>query len=600
MSASIRSTPAAAAAAPPRAAAVRRLGRFQLARLLGKSERTMAWQATDVRSGQEVVLVLPRTPPADEASVDIWMQRVRKAGRLDHPNLAPVVEVGIHDQWPFVVHDLDECATLADRIGNKGLGGIETATLMAQVLKGLAFAHDAGVVHRDVQPYMVMSTDKGLVRLIGLEVAADLPAGDPADAPQRAADSGSLRAQRDAAQADVLQTGLLLHHALAGAPALDEPDTAKVSRRLPPVGRDIVRLPWTTPRPIPEPLRAIVNRASDRQERQRYRSARTLAHALEGWLQVETSSQGGPLVLLIDRIRHAGVLPASPNGAARVARLALMEREHNSELAQVAIADIALSFELLRAVNMAQSRSGQLGGSGPVLTVRRAIAMLGLEGVRRAALGLRPWPGALRDAHAEELTRLFERARRAAYAAVALRPAGYDSEVVFLLALLQNLGRMVVQYHFADEALQIRRLMQPAPSENGETEDPGMSEQAAAFAVLGVDVESIGIAVARHWGLDDSVMHMMRRISPTTAPRSADSDDELLRAVASCANDAVDAMSLPAPKVASALAAVVHRYGRLLNLTLKELQAALKPPGAPELADDASKAPARADEQAAR
>lgn len=551
----------------------------------------MAWLATDIRSGQEVVLVLPRTPPSDDAAADLWMHRVRKAGRLDHPNLAPVVEVGIHDHWPFVVHDLDECATLSDRIGNKGLGAVETATLMAQVLQGLAFAHDAGVVHRDVQPYLVLSTDKGVVRLIGLEVAAEAAAVDSAQAPLEAGETGSLRAQRDAAQADVLQTGLLLHHALAGAPALDEPDTAKVARRLPPIGRDIVRLPWTTPRPIPEPLRAIVNRASDRQERQRYRSARTLVHALEGWLQVETSNQGGPLVLLIDRIRHAGVLPASPNGAARVARLALMEREHNSELAQVAIADIALSFELLRAVNTAQSRSGQLGGSGPVLTVRRAIAMLGLEGVRRAALGLRPWPGSLRDAHADELTRLFERVRRAAYAAVALRPAGYDSEVVFLITLLQNLGRMVVHYHFADEALQIRRLMQPAPSESGEAEDPGMSEQAAAFAVLGVDVESIGIAVARHWGLDDSVMHMMRRVSPTATQRSADSDDDLIRAVASCANDAVDATGLPAPKVAAALGAVVHRYGRLLNITLKDLLAALKSPPAPEVAGAAPISP---------
>ena len=46
--------------------------------------------------------------------------------------------------------------------------------------------------------------------------------------------------------------------------------------RLPPFGHEIVRLPWTTPHPIAEPLRAIVNRATDRQERQRYRSARTL------------------------------------------------------------------------------------------------------------------------------------------------------------------------------------------------------------------------------------------------------------------------------------------------------------------------------------
>jgi non-specific serine/threonine protein kinase len=551
----------------------------------------MAWHATDTRNGQEVVLVMPRVPPPDGDAAELWTQRVRKAGRLDHPNLAVAVEMGSHDGWPFVVHDLEDCATLSDRIGNKGLGGVETAMLVAQVLQGLAFAHDAGVVHRDVQPFMVLSTDKGAVRLIGLEVAPEPGPDDGKHSPLQPGESTSLRAQREAAQADVLQAGLLLHHALAGAPALDEPDTAKAAQRLPPIGRDIVRLPWTTPRPIPEALRAIVNRASDRQERQRYRSARTLVHALEGWLKVETSNQGGPLVLLIDRIRTAGVLPASPNGAARVARLALMEREHNSELAQVAIADIALSFELLRAVNMAQLRSGQLGGSGPVLTVRRAIAMLGLEGVRRAALALRPWPGALRDAHAEELTRLFERTRRAAYAAVALRPAGYDSEVVFLVTLLQNLGRMVVQYHFADEAQQIRRLMQPAPADNGEGDDPGMSEQAAAFAVLGVDIEAIGNAVARHWGMDDSVMHMMRRISPTAVQRSADSDGDALRAVASCANDAIDALALPAPKQAAAMQAIVQRYGRMLGISLRDLQAALKPGSGLETAADLPPAP---------
>ena len=85
--------------------------------------------------------------------------------------------------------------------------------------------------------------------------------------------------------------------------------------------------------------------------------------------------------------------------------------------------------------------------------------------------------------------------------------------------------------------------------------------------------------------MDDSVIHMMRRISPTSTQRSADSDADLIRAVASCANDAVDATGLPAPKVAAGLGAVVHRYGRLLNITLKDLLAALKSPAAPEVAD---------------
>ena len=88
-------------------------------------------------------------------------------------------------------------------------------------------------------------------------------------------------------------------------------------------------------------------------------------------------------------------------------------------------------------------RGAQVAGSGPVLTVRRAIAMLGLDGVRRGALALRPWPGPLgaEDA-ARSWPRLVERCKRAGRVALALRPAGYDAEVVYLITLLQNLGRL--------------------------------------------------------------------------------------------------------------------------------------------------------------
>jgi len=247
-------------------------------------------------------------------------------------------------------------------------------------------------------------------------------------------------------------------------------------------------------------------------------------------------------------------------------------------------------------VNTAQVRGAQVAGSGPVLTVRRAIAMLGLDGVRRAALALRAWPGPLQEEGARELTRLIERCRKAGRVALALRPAGYDGEVVYLITLLQNLGRLVVHYHFADEAQQIRRLMQPAPStREGEPDDPGMPEEAAAYAVLGADIEAMGAAVARHWGLDDSVLAMIRRMPMATAVRSLDGDDDLLRSVASCANEAVDALSLPAPRVLAALQRVVQRYGRALDLNLRDLQAALQGGNAPAAAPIAQTMPAPLD-----
>jgi non-specific serine/threonine protein kinase len=166
----------------------------------------------------------------------------------------------------------------------------DIAALMCHALSGLAFAHEAGVSHHDLQMHTLLVSPQGQVRVAAL-AAADLPAAPVAadNANERAMpmDPGELRAQRDAAQRDVLACGVLLHQMLAGAPVLDEPDVARVIDRMSPQGRDLVRLPWTTPQPVPEGLRAIANRCTASQERQRYRSARTLLRALEGWREVE-------------------------------------------------------------------------------------------------------------------------------------------------------------------------------------------------------------------------------------------------------------------------------------------------------------------------
>ena len=587
--------------APDRANAVRWFGRLQLLRLLGKSERTMAWRVADPRSGQELMLVLPRVQPADSLALEQWQQAVKQASRLSHPNLAAVVEVGVQDGWPFVAYDPLDTATLAERLTAKGLPGSEAAALTTQALQGLAFAHEAGGEHHDLQPHLLLVSDTGQVRLAGLAVAAELAARQSQPSQALAGDTLTLRSHREAAERDVLTFGVVLHGMLAGAPALDEPDAGRVIQRLAPLGREIVRLPWSTAHPIAEPLRAIVNRATDRQERQRYRNARTLLRALEGWLQTDGGADAGPLALLADKLRTAGALPSSPGAAARAARLALMERERTNELAEVVLEDLALAFELLRLVNTAQVRGAQVAGSGPVLTVRRAIAMLGLDGVRRAALALREWPGPLQDAGASHLQALIERCKRAGRVALALRPAGYDGEVVYLITMMQNLGRLIVHYHFADEAQQIRRLMQPAPSpREGEPEEPGMSEESAAFAVLGADIEALGAAVARHWGLDDSVLAMLRRMPLATPVRSVEGDDDMLRSVASCANEAVDALALPPPRVAGALQRVVQRYGRVLDISLRDLQAALQGQAPAATAPIAHTAPAPLEGASAR
>jgi non-specific serine/threonine protein kinase len=223
-----------------------------------------------------------------------------------------------------------------------------------------------------------------------------------------------------------------------------------------------------------------------------------------------------------------------------------------------------------------------MSGSGPVLTIRRAVALVGLNGIRQAASSLRAWPGPLNAAGAAAMQRTMDRVRLAGHTAQLLCPAGYDPEVVYLVTVLQNLGRLLVQYHFPDEAEQIWQLMRPSPppanAEPGTPEQPGMSEAGASFAVLGVDIEMLGAAVARHWGLGEDVQQMIHRLPRERAARSTESDADVLRTAASAANDVVDAVStLPAARVVHGLGLVVQRYARVLEIgSVKDVQEALQ------------------------
>ena len=571
--------PTAHAQRQPHAHPTRAFGRFELRQLLGKSAGTMVWLAFDPRTGAEVMLTLPRVQPVDAPALDHWQRDVRLGARLNHPNLAQVAEVGMQDHWPFIAVEREQGVTLGEWLAlHPNPKPAEVVGWVCDLLHGLAFAHEAGIAHLDPQLHGVLINERGSVSLMALGAAGDATrmAQDAARAKSlertMAMDPGELRARRAAAARDLLACGVLLHHLLTGQPALDQPDTALVLARIAPFGRELVRLPWSTPLPIPEALRAIVNRCTSGQERLRYQNTRTLLGALTGWLEAQSDDGGGPLGLLLDRLRSVGHLPALPGLAARVAKVTSLESQRTDEIADQVLADMALSFELLRTLNSAQVQGTQIQGNGPVLTLRRIISLIGVNGVRLAANTLRAWPGPLSQSQAAALQVTLDRVRLAGHTAQALRPAGYDAQVVYLIAVLQNLGRLMLRYHFADEAEQIEHLTKPSPREPGTPDQPGLSEAVAAYAVLGIDIESLGDAVARHWGLGDDVMHMARRLPPDAQVRKPDSDAEMLRLTASAANDAVDAIStLSGPRAAVALGQIAQRYARALTVSARDI-----------------------------
>lgn len=576
------------APAPPQpATSTRNFGRFELRQLLGKSTAAMVWLAQDPGSGREVMLTMPRAQPVGALGYESWLSSVRGSARLIHPNLARVAEVGVHDQWPFIAVERDQWMTLGEWfVIHPNASAVDVVGCVCQLLQGLAFAHEAGVVHADPQLHSVLINERGHICLMGLSVANGIAhassfahaAGMQGPAVQGSAalqpSMSLLQAQRVAAAHDLLACGLMLHHLLTGQPALEQADTALVAARIAPLGRELVRLPWTTRLPVPEALRAIANRCTSGQVRLHYTIARTLLGALTGWLDAQAHEGGGPLTLLLDRLRTVGVLPALPGLAARVASVTSGESQRTDEIADQILADMALSFELIRTLNTAQVQSTQVQGSGPVLTLRRIISLIGVNGVRLAANSLRQWPGPLSNAHAASLMSAMGRARQAGQLAQSLRPTGYDAQVIYLITVMQSLGRLMLRYHFADEADQMQQLMKSNPGDPDArtSAQPGLSEEAAAYAVLGVDVESLGSVVSRYWGLGDDLLLMARRLPSDAVVRKPDTDADVLRLTASAANDCVDAVhDLPSIRLSAALTQVAQRYSRALGITLRDI-----------------------------
>ncbi|MGB0128871.1 MAG: HDOD domain-containing protein, partial [Rhodocyclaceae bacterium] len=131
--------------------------------------------------------------------------------------------------------------------------------------------------------------------------------------------------------------------------------------------------------------------------------------------------------------------------------------------------------------------------------------------------------------HASLLREEFLRANFAGMFAKELaRASKRDTEEVFICAMFHNLGRLLAQYYFPEEAAEIQRRLQVG--DGGEAQ--------ASARVLGISYEDLGIGIARNWGLPEPLVQSMRTIPAREAVRPAANREERLRVLAAC-SDAV-------------------------------------------------------------
>jgi serine/threonine-protein kinase len=154
-----------------------------------------------------------------------FLREARLAARLAHPNVVRVFDVGDDDGRPFIAMEYVEGETLADLVARRRrLPAAEAASLAMQACAGLAAAHAAGLVHRDVKPQNLLLGTDGVLKLGDFGIAAGNEGTRLTLAGTVLGTAGYLapeqaRGERVTAAADIYAVGAVLYELMTGEPS---------------------------------------------------------------------------------------------------------------------------------------------------------------------------------------------------------------------------------------------------------------------------------------------------------------------------------------------------------------------------------------------
>ncbi|MDX1660007.1 MAG: protein kinase, partial [Nitriliruptorales bacterium] len=141
-------------------------GRYRLLREIGRGGMAEVWAAEDEVLDREVaVKLLSRRFANDQHFIERFRDEARHAASLNHPNVVAVFDTGDHGGLPFIVMELVQGRSLQEAIAAGGLTEQRALEVCAEVCAALQFAHERGLVHRDIKPGNILLAEDGSVKV---------------------------------------------------------------------------------------------------------------------------------------------------------------------------------------------------------------------------------------------------------------------------------------------------------------------------------------------------------------------------------------------------------------------------------------------------
>src|SRR2546426_11414243 len=156
-----------------------KLGRYEIRSQIGAGGMGEVYRARDEKLNRDIAIkVLPAALSQDEDRLRRFEQEAQAAGALNHPNILSIYHIGTHEGAPYIVSELLEGETLRERMAGAALPPRKAIDYALQIARGLAAAHEKGIVHRDIKPDNIFITNDGRAKILDFGIAKLPPATD--------------------------------------------------------------------------------------------------------------------------------------------------------------------------------------------------------------------------------------------------------------------------------------------------------------------------------------------------------------------------------------------------------------------------------------
>jgi predicted Ser/Thr protein kinase len=258
--------------------------RYRLEKLIATGGMGSVYRAVDEHLGRPVAIKVLKRVLADEPTfLERFRREARAAAMVNHSNVARVFDYGERGSEPFIVMELVEGETLAERIDRQGhLPWHEAFAIAEQVARALAAAHAHGVVHRDIKPANILVDGDGNVKVTDFGIARAAQA-TTLTRPGMVLGSANYVAPEQAQgntvgpAADIYSLGCVLFEAVTGSTPYQGPNAVAIAAQH--VSGEVPDPRERVP-DLPPMVATLVMRSLQKEAEARFPSAAAMADAL--------------------------------------------------------------------------------------------------------------------------------------------------------------------------------------------------------------------------------------------------------------------------------------------------------------------------------